>query len=120
MLQQQLLALNFIKIFLKGGNVDLPKSITIGGQKVKVKLQSFNDYDGYTFGQYFHDNKIIQLNPDQSDKNLVITLRHEMMEAALLISGVGFSDNYEQEAVVRCMEEIFFPAWDLLLNRFNF
>jgi len=107
----------YTQSFQKGGKVDLPKSITIGGQKVKVKLQSFNDYDGYTFGQYFHDDKIIQLNPDQSDKNLVITLRHEMMEAALLISGVGFSDNYEQEAVVRCMEEIFFPAWNTFLKK---
>ena len=40
-----------------------------------------------------------------------------MMEASLLISGVGFSDSYEQEAVVRCMEEIFFPAWEVILKK---
>jgi hypothetical protein len=39
------------------------------------------------------------------------------MEAALLLSGVGFADRYEQEPIVRCMEEIFFPAWDTFLKR---
>lgn len=111
------MGLNCIKTFQEGGNVGLPKAVTIGGQKVKVKVRPFNDYGGFTFGQYFHDDKLIQLNPDQSEKDLVETLRHEMMEAALLISGVGFSDNYEQEAVVRCMEEIFFPAWELVLKK---
>jgi len=42
------------------------------------------------------------------------------MEAALLLSGVGFSERYEQEAVVRCMEEIFFPAWDVIVKRVKF
>jgi hypothetical protein len=39
-------------------------------------------------------------------------LRHEMVEASLLLSGVGWCDRYEQEAVVRCMDEVFFPAWE--------
>jgi len=43
-----------------------------------------------------------------------------MMEASLLLSGVGFSENYEQEAVVRCMDEIFFPAWALIFKRIDF
>jgi hypothetical protein len=43
-----------------------------------------------------------------------------MMEASLLLSGVGFLESYEQEAVVRCMEEIFFPAWAQFLKRINF
>tara|TARA_R100001443_G_scaffold116619_1_gene137611 strand:+ start:839 stop:1141 length:303 start_codon:yes stop_codon:yes gene_type:complete len=90
----------------------IPKVITIGGQKVKVKFEPFKDYGGYTFGQYFHDDKLIQLNTDLTDEDIIETLRHEMMEASLLISGVGFSERYEQEAVVRCMEEIFFPAWE--------
>ena len=40
-----------------------------------------------------------------------------MMEASLLISGVGWLENYDQEAVVRCMEEIFFPAWESFLKK---
>ena len=51
------------------------------------------------------------------DSIKLITIRHELMEAALLLSGVGFADRYEQEPIVRCMEEIFFPAWDTFLKR---
>ena len=54
------------------------------------------------------------------DKALLATVRHEMMEASLLLSGVGFLESYEQEAVVRCMEEIFFPAWAQFLKRIKF
>jgi len=32
----------------------------------------------------------------------------------LLLSGVGWMEKYDQESVVRCMEEIFFPSWDKL------
>lgn len=97
--------------------MDLPNSVVIAGQKIKVKVESFKDYDSYTFGQYFHDDKLIQLNTGLSDKTKIDTLRHEMMEASLLISGVGFSDNYEQEAIIRCMEEIFFPSWEIVYNK---
>ena len=97
--------------------MSLPRSVTIGGQKIKVKLQEFKDYHGFTYGQYFHDDKTIQINPDLCDQVKIETLRHEMMEASLLISGVGFSDSYEQEAVVRCMEEIFFPTWEVILKK---
>ena len=69
---------------------------------------------------YFHDKKTIQINSDIRDRALLATIRHEMMEASLLLSGVGFLESYEQEAVVRCMEEIFFPAWAQFLKRIKF
>ena len=72
------------------------------------------------YGLYFHDKKLIQINSNLRHKCLLETIRHEMMEASLLISGVGFLETYEQEAVVRCMEEIFFPAWALFLKRIKF
>jgi hypothetical protein len=34
-----------------------------------------------------------------------------------LLSGVGWCENYEQEAVVRCMDEVFFPAWERTQKR---
>lgn len=98
----------------------VPRTVVIGGQKVKIKFEAFKDYGGYTFGQYFHDDKLIQLNTDLTERDVIETIRHEMMEASLLISGVGFSERYEQEAVVRCMEEIFFPAWDSMAKKLNF
>jgi hypothetical protein len=44
-------------------------------------------------------------------------LRHELMEASLCISGVGFCESMEQEAIVRCMEEVFFPVWERIQKR---
>lgn len=69
------------------------------------------------YGLYFHDKKLIQINKKLKGKMLLDTIRHEMMEASLLLSGVGFLEAYEQEAVVRCMEEIFFPAWESFLKK---
>ena len=48
--------------------MSLPRSVTIGGQKIKVKLQEFKDSHGFTYGQYFHDDKTIQINPDLCDQ----------------------------------------------------
>ena len=94
-----------------------PKTVTIAGRRIKLVVEEFKGIDSDTFGEYFHDDKLIQINTGLDDKVALETLRHEMMEAALLISGVGFSERYEQEAVVRCMKEIFFPAWETILKR---
>ena len=94
----------------------LPKSISIAGQRVKLELVPFNG-DSPDFGLYLHDKKTIEINKTIKGKNLINTIRHEMMEASLLISGVGWLENYDQEAVVRCMEEIFFPAWESFLKK---
>jgi len=98
--------------------VQLPKSISIAGQRVKLELVPFNG-DSPDFGLYLHDKKTIEINKSLKSKNLINTIRHEMMEASLLISGVGWLENYDQEAVVRCMEEIFFPAWETFLKKID-
>ena len=94
-----------------------PKTVNIAGRRISLVVEPFKGIDSDTFGEYFHDDKLIQINTGLSDKDALETLRHEMMEASLLLSGVGYSERYEQEAVVRCMEEIFFPAWDVALKR---
>lgn len=98
--------------------MQLPKSISIAGQRVKLELVPFNG-DSPDFGLYLHDKKTIEINKSLKSKNLINTIRHEMMEASLLISGVGWLENYDQEAVVRCMEEIFFPAWETFLKKID-
>ncbi len=114
--QQYLLGLSYIKIFLGGGNVQLPKTVSIAGQRVKLEVIPFNG-DSDDFGMYLHDKKTIQINNTLSGTILLKTIRHEMMEASLLISGVGWLQTYDQEAIVRCMEEIFFPAWESFLKK---
>ena len=83
----------------------LPKTVTIAGKRIKLIVEEFKGADSDTFGEYYHDD------------NALATLRHEMMEASLFISGLAWAERYEQESVVRCMEEIFFPAWETILKR---
>ena len=98
--------------------MQLPKTLSIAGQRVKLELVPFNG-DSPDFGMYLHDKKTIEINKNIKGKTLLHTIRHEMMEASLLISGVGWLENYDQEAVVRCMEEIFFPAWESFNKKIN-
>jgi len=100
-------------------DINLPKSVDIAGSKVKVEVCPFKGSNCDDFGEYCHDERLIRINSKLSSRDTINTLRHEMMEAALLISGVGFSERYEQEAVVRCMEDIFFPAWGKVLLKID-
>ncbi len=93
----------------------IPKSLRVAGQTVKIVQKDLSDQDLY--GYYSHDQKVITIDKDLSPKDAIETLRHELMEASLCISGVGFCETFEQEAVVRCMEEVFFPAYDRLIKR---
>lgn len=87
--------------------------IEIGGQKVHILWADIEDW-----GNYCHDARKIFLRSDMQGNvsDTVTTLRHEVMHAALAISGVGFGLNKDQEEqIVRCMETIFFPAWENLM-----
>ena len=99
--------------------MELPKTVSIAGHRVKLEVLPLSGEDP-PYGLYFHDKKLIQINAKMRDRELLNTIRHEMMEASLLLSGVGLLEAYEQDAVVRCMEEIFFPAWGLFLKRIKF
>ena len=93
----------------------LPKTVRVAGQVVKILRDDLSD-DGL-FGYYSHDRKVIILAKGLKDEVLLNTLRHELMEASLCISGVGFCESMEQEAVVRCLEEVFFPVWERIQKR---
>lgn len=41
-----------------------------------------------------------------------VTLRHELMHAALSISGIAYIDRLPEEAIVRCFDNLFFPAYE--------
>ena len=94
-----------------------PKTVSIAGRRIRLVVKPFKGEDSGTFGEYFHDDKLIQINAGLDDGVALDTLRHEMMEASLFLSGLAWAERFEQEAVVRCMEEIFFPAWGALLKR---
>lgn len=80
-------------------------SITIGGKKLSIVWADIEE-----FGTYCHDSACIALNSNLKGDAMTAmdTLRHELMHAALAISGVGFGITQEQEEqIVRCMESIF-------------
>ena len=93
----------------------LPKQVSIGGKWISVRLVA----DMESWGEYHHDLKQIWISSKCLSKSSLIreTMRHEMLHAALSISGVGFMETYSEEAVVRCMDEIFFPAFDKFLKQ---
>jgi|TARA_R110000824_G_scaffold51312_1_gene143212 hypothetical protein len=93
----------------------IPKTIRIAGQTIQIMREDLSDEN--LFGYYSHDRKVIILSKELKEDKVHTTLRHELMEASLCISGVGFCETFEQEAVVRCMDEVFFPAYERLRKR---
>lgn len=91
----------------------IPRKISIGGIAFKVRFVKFDDDD---YGKMDFDQRLILLN--QAMRNnlpmTIETLRHEMIHAALAVGGVSFAVEYDEEVIVRCLDSIFFPAWDKL------
>ena len=91
----------------------IPKNLDIAGQKIKIRIR---DFDGELYGQFHFDRKTIDIDSKiATDRKLFIeTMRHEVFEACLLLSGVGWGEKYDQEQVVRCMDELCYPAMEKL------
>lgn len=94
----------------------LPKHVMIGGQKFRIVVGILENGD---FGRMYFDARKIVISSDCLAKSSVLidTLRHEVLHAALHISGVSFLERYEEETLVRAMDHIFFPSWDALHNK---
>ena len=91
--------------------MNFPKSINIGGLKVKLTIvENLED-----FGSFSLDDLTIAIRKGNT-KDMVDTLRHEMMHAAFAIGGIGHCKPFEEveEGVVRCLDHLFFPAWNKL------
>ena len=95
----------------------IPKSITIGGVRIRIRLSDLGDDDCY--GMYSHRRKLIEIDETLRGKELHDTIRHEMLHASLAISGLSYSESYEEEAIIRCMDEIYFPAWERFQKRYQ-
>lgn len=89
----------------------LPRSADVAGVRVAIRIRDIED----AFGQYWPTENVIEIDRahlSEDPDGAWLTLRHELMEASLFLSGVGYMEKYDQEPVVRAMEQIFFPAWD--------
>lgn len=91
----------------------LPTSVIIGGIRFQIVCQPIEDDD---HGRMFFDERKILINTFCLDKASLLreTLRHEMLHAALHVSGVAFMEYYDEEVLVRAIDHIFFPAWSLI------
>ena len=93
----------------------IPKRVSVAGLKIRVLREDLSD-EG-TWGYFSADRMVIALAEGMEEDRLWKTLRHEILEASLTLSGVGYCEGYEQESVCRCLDQIFFPAWETVLRK---
>ncbi len=91
----------------------IPNSIQIGGHKIDVCFAQIDN-----LGEYHAEHKRIKINASiaTDDRAVFETLRHEMIHCAFDISGIAFCETFEEEALVRCLDNIFFPAYEKLVT----
>jgi len=87
--------------------VRIPKSVVIGGMLFRIVMKKMDDW-----GEMDFEDREIRLSLNAADKPqiLVDTLKHEMLHASLSVAGLSWSEKYDEEPIVRAIENIFFPA----------
>ena len=97
----------------------IPRSVTIAGVPIRILQEDLSDEDnmqkGY-YGYYSDERKVIVIEKTLSQSVAVATVRHEMIHAALAMSGLDHLEGFEEEAIVKCMDSIFFPAWERFIK----
>ena len=88
----------------------------IGGIRFAIVCQKIDEGD---YGRMIFDERKIVISTICLAKAQLLreTLRHEILHAALHVSGVSFLERYDEEALVRAMDHIFFPAWELIRQK---
>jgi hypothetical protein len=94
----------------------IPQSVSIGGKTIGIVVEEMESW-----GEYRSDDRQIALSHKAtvSESDLIETLRHEMVHAALDIGGISHLKNYEEESIVRCLDTIFHPAWETVRQSLN-
>lgn len=91
----------------------LPKTVLVAGKRIKVKVLDLED-----FGSYHHDLGEIRINKDllKDQIELWSTFRHELTHCALAMGGLSHSEHYEEESIIRCLDNLFWPVWNTLTS----
>lgn len=86
-----------------------PSVVSIGGKAITIRI----DPKLEAWGEYHADDAEIVLAARTLERKSTLreTLRHEMIHAALDICGISYLERYEEESIIRCLENVFFPAW---------
>lgn len=93
----------------------LPRSTRVAGVTIRIVQKDLADDECY--GYWSHDRKTIFIGKGLSAKLAKETLCHEMIHAALDLSGISFAKGFPDEPVVRAVETIFLPAWERMKKR---
>ena len=86
-----------------------PSVVSIGGKAITIRIDpKLED----AWGSYIGDDAEIVLSSRALEKQSTLreTLRHEMLHAALDICGISYLERYEEEATIRCVENVFFSC----------
>ena len=92
----------------------LPKTVRVAGVPIKILLQELY---GDPYGYWSLDRRTIVLDLNLTGKQLRETLCHEMIHAALDLSGISFAKGFPDEPTVRAIETLFLPAWERMQKR---
>jgi len=87
-----------------------PSVVSIGGKPITIRVDSGLE----SWGEYRADDEEIVLAARTLERKSTLreTLRHEILHASLDIAGLSHLTVYQEEAIVRCIDNIFHPAWD--------
>ena len=91
------------------------QKLEIGGWVIEVQVATGLE----DFGQWEIEARTIWISPDalKSKKLFRETLRHEMDHAAREIGGVAYCVRHEEEAITRCRDHLFWPAWEKISGK---
>lgn len=95
--------------------MELPTCIHIGGKRIRVRVASLED----AYGQFDGEKMEIQIS-DQiltKPKLLISILRHEMLHAHFHITGQSFAETFDEETIVRALDNLFFPAYEKVISK---
>ena len=84
------------------------KNIRVLGHKISIEYKTWPDGQ---FGSCDPDNKVIKLSHACLDDEALhwATLTHEVMHLIFYMSGISFMDSNNEEAYVRCIENLILP-----------
>lgn len=95
--------------------MEIPQTILLGGKRIRIKVAEMED----AYGQFDGDKMVITLSTEivGNPKQVISILRHEMLHAHFFITGQTYAETFNEESVVRAMENIFFPAYEKVIEK---
>jgi hypothetical protein len=94
-----------------------PTFVSIGGMIITIRV----DPSLEPWGEYRPDYAEIVLSAETLKNPSILRkiLRHEMLHASFDIAGLSHLTTYEEEAIVRCVDNIYHPAWDRVRDQLD-